>query len=150
MKDTDFFSQVNLPSGGKPLAAVERLLCSHPKEILTAGLSIAEKREILSSWASDARAVADVPALRTLDNGAVVGVHEILDALRALDNLKSSQTKQVKRDKFTRRRGFLKLLTAASRKGRSDDDDDPPPCPAVISRLPPLPPFGMHAELEAA
>ena len=150
MKDTDYSSQVNLPSRDKPLAMGERLLCSHPKEILTAGLSIAEKREILSSWASDARAVPDAPALRMLDNGAVVGVHEILDALRALDSLTSPRISPVKMGKFARRRGFLELLTAASRKGRSDDDDDPPPCPAVISPLPPLPPFGMRAELEAA
>ena len=150
MKDTNYSSQVNLPPRDKPLAMGERLLCSHPKEILTAGLSIAEKREILSSWASDARAVPDAPALRALDNGAVVSVHEILDALRALDGLKSPRVGPVKMNRFTRRRGFLELLAAASRKGRSDDDDDPPPCPAVISPLPPLPPFGMQAELEAA
>jgi hypothetical protein len=121
----------------------ERLLCSHPKEILATGLSVAEKREILSSWASDARAVPDAPSLRTLDNGAVVSVHEVLDALRALDGLRSE-------NEFTRRRGFLELLTAPPRKGRSDDDDDPPPCPAVISPMPRLPPLGMQSELEAA
>jgi hypothetical protein len=150
MKDTDYSLQVNLPPRDKPLTMGERLRCSHPNEILTSGLSIAEKREILSSWASDARAVSDAPALRTLDNGAMVGVHEILDALRALDNLNSPQTSPVRMNKFTQRREFLELLAAASRKGGSDDDDDPPPCPAVISPLPPLPPFGMRAELEAA
>jgi hypothetical protein len=149
MKDTDYSSPFNLPSGAKPSAMLERLLCSHPKEIPSAGLSVAEKREILSSWASDARAVPNAPTLRTLDDGTVVGVHEILGALRALDSLKSPQTGKM--HKFMRRGGFPELLTAASRKGRSDDDDDdPPPCPAVISPLPPLPPFGMQAELEAA
>jgi hypothetical protein len=150
MKDTDYSLQVNLPSRDKSLGMSERLLCSHPKEILAAGLSIAEKREILSSWASDARAVPDTPSLRTLDNGAVVGVHEILDALRALDSLESPRISPMKMNKSRRRRGFLELLTATSRKGRRDDDDDPPPCPAVISPLPRLPPLGMHAELEAA
>ena len=150
MKDPDHSSQVNPPLHDRTPATGGRALFSHPKEILASALGIAEKREILSSWASDARAVPGAPALRTLDNGAVVGVHEVLDALRALDGLKPPQVTPVKMNGFTRRRGFLELLTATSRRGRSDDDDDPPPCPAVISPLPPLPPLGMQAELEAA
>src|SRR3954452_5070442 len=59
----------------------------HPKDVLThPNLSIAEKRAILASWASDASAIASCPALRA-PNGlkAPVSIDEILDALCELD-----------------------------------------------------------------
>ena len=41
----------------------------HPDEVLTAThLTVDEKRASLASWASDARAVTDVPALRARIN----------------------------------------------------------------------------------
>jgi hypothetical protein len=49
-------------------------------------LTTAEKRAILASWISDARAVDDAPALRQIDNGVFVSVDEILMALRSLDH----------------------------------------------------------------
>jgi hypothetical protein len=50
------------------------------------GLSLAEKRAILASWASDASAVASCPALRAPEGlKAPVSIDEILDALRELD-----------------------------------------------------------------
>lgn len=52
-----------------------------------ATLSAAQKRAILASWASDARAVIDAPALRQLDNGDVVDIDTILDALKRLDGI---------------------------------------------------------------
>jgi hypothetical protein len=49
-------------------------------------LSLAEKRSILASWASDASAIASCPALRAPDGlKAPVHIDEILDALRSLD-----------------------------------------------------------------
>ena len=60
----------------------------HPREVLRyPGLSHAEKRAILASWASDARAVESCPALRCLPGcrAEPVPLDAILDALQALD-----------------------------------------------------------------
>ena len=60
----------------------------HPSEVLTyPGLSPAEKRAVLASWASDARAVESCPNLRCLPGcrAEPVPVDEILEALQALD-----------------------------------------------------------------
>jgi hypothetical protein len=60
---------------------------SHPSEVVKdPHLTPAQKREILSSWASDASAVQDEPALRWL-LGTVepVPLDDVLDALRRLD-----------------------------------------------------------------
>ena len=62
------------------------LAFSHPSEVLDhPELSHAERRAILASWASDARAVEGAHWMRCLDNGAVVTLAEVLDALRKLD-----------------------------------------------------------------
>jgi hypothetical protein len=51
-----------------------------------ATLTTAEKRAILSSWASDACAVESMPALRQiLGSGHVVKFDEVIDALQELD-----------------------------------------------------------------
>jgi hypothetical protein len=59
----------------------------HPRDVVAhPGLSLAEKRSILASWASDASAIASCPALRAPDGlKAPVTIDEILEALRALD-----------------------------------------------------------------
>ena len=60
----------------------------HPREVLTyPGLSRAEKRAILASWASDARAVDSCPTLRCLPGcrAEPVPLDAILAALQALD-----------------------------------------------------------------
>lgn len=50
------------------------------------GLTLAEKRAILASWASDASAIVSCPSLRAPEGlKAPVTVDEILEALRALD-----------------------------------------------------------------
>ena len=57
-----------------------RDVISHP------GLSLAEKRAILASWASDATAIASCPALRAPEGlKAPVSIDDILEALRELD-----------------------------------------------------------------
>jgi hypothetical protein len=62
------------------------LAFSHPDEVLDhPELSDAERRAILASWASDARAVEDAHWMRCLDNGSIVSLAEVLDALRKLD-----------------------------------------------------------------
>jgi hypothetical protein len=60
----------------------------HPRAVLTyPSLSPAEKRAILASWASDARAVESCPTLRCLPGcrAEPVPLHEVLAALQALD-----------------------------------------------------------------
>jgi hypothetical protein len=59
----------------------------HPRDVLAdATLSLAEKRAILASWASDA-AVASNPALRELaGTRRIVTIDEVLEALSMLDD----------------------------------------------------------------
>ena len=59
---------------------------THPTDVTNdSTLAIAEKRAILASWISDARALEDAPSLRRLDSGAVVPIDEIRQALVSLD-----------------------------------------------------------------
>ena len=53
----------------------------HPKDVvLHSGLTIAEKRAILASWASDASAIASCPSLRSPAGlKTPVSIDEILD-----------------------------------------------------------------------
>jgi hypothetical protein len=58
----------------------------HPMDVVTDDdLTLYEKRAILSSWASDACAVEDVPELRQLSGVGRVKFDDIMDALRELD-----------------------------------------------------------------
>src|SRR3954469_8981775 len=60
---------------------------THPDHLLNAAdLTAAEKRAVLASWISDAREVADPPALRQPDRGPIVEVDELLRAFKALDD----------------------------------------------------------------
>jgi hypothetical protein len=62
------------------------LAFSHPDEVLDhPELAQAERRAILASWASDARALEGAHWMRCLDNGSVASLAEVLDALRKLD-----------------------------------------------------------------
>jgi len=60
----------------------------HPRDVVShPGLSLAEKRAILASWASDASAIASCPSLRAPEGlKAPVSIDDILEALRALDD----------------------------------------------------------------
>jgi hypothetical protein len=59
----------------------------HPKDVVThPSLTLAEKRAILASWASDASAIASCPALRAPQGlKAPVRIDAVLDALCELD-----------------------------------------------------------------
>src|SRR5260370_4593814 len=80
-------------SAAEPLGAeLERLLqpnhyFQHPRDVVRdATLTTAEKRAILSSWASDACAIESMPALRQLlGSGHVVKFDEVIDAFQELD-----------------------------------------------------------------
>ncbi|RTL74559.1 MAG: hypothetical protein EKK36_09665 [Bradyrhizobiaceae bacterium] len=60
----------------------------HPRDVLAdKGLTIAEKRAILASWASDAAAVSSCPSLRSIPGQRCpVSIDEILEALSSLDH----------------------------------------------------------------
>jgi hypothetical protein len=59
----------------------------HPMDVVRDDdLTLYEKRAILSSWASDACAVEDVPELRQLSGVGRVKFDDIMDALRELDS----------------------------------------------------------------
>ena len=114
----------------------------HPDDVMSnLQLTQAQKREILASWASDARAGHDLPALRQLDNGAIVRVDDVLRALRALDDdvgigrhALAWIRPLVQRQR--RRPVSWPKITLQRRSRDDDDDDDPPPCPAIIARPP--------------
>lgn len=60
----------------------------HPRDVVRdRTISLAEKRAILASWASDAASVASNPALRELPgSNRTVTIDEILEALSMLDH----------------------------------------------------------------
>ena len=73
-------------------AALERWLrpavgFSHPRDVIKdPGLSLAEKREVLASWASDASSVREEPHLRwLLGTPEPVPLAEVREALAKLD-----------------------------------------------------------------
>ena len=59
----------------------------HPRDVLAdEELTLAEKRSILASWASDAAAVTSCPSLRAIPGQRQpVSIDDILEALSALD-----------------------------------------------------------------
>jgi hypothetical protein len=109
-----------------------------------------EKRRILASWLSDARAVPDAPAWRELDDGSFVRFDDVLAALKQLDRAGAVHGQWSEPSTFSRpRKPNRWFRNIAAFKRRDDDDDDPPPCP-VASRLPPggpPPPIGEYATL---
>ena len=117
------------------------------------GLTRDQKRELLASWASDARAVENAPALRRLDSGALVDIDSILAALKRLDG-DLDQPPVARRNvavlqPTARRRHNLPFRLHRRLWGRrSDDDDDPPPCPAAA--LPPRPMPSLEGAATAA
>ena len=58
---------------------------AHPLDVVRdRDLTSNEKRAILASWASDARALEAAPALRRTQEGGAIQSDEIMDALRVL------------------------------------------------------------------
>ncbi len=110
----------------------------HPDDVVAdLQLTRGEKRETLASWASDVHAVSDAPTLRQLDNGAVVRVTDVLQALQYLDD--DQDVEQLRTGRFRpavglRLRVPKRLNSVLRRTWSNDDDDDPPPCPATIGR----------------
>jgi hypothetical protein len=58
----------------------------HPSDVVgDPDLTLNEKRAVLASWASDARAIEAAPDLRSNARGAPVRFDDIMEALRTLD-----------------------------------------------------------------
>jgi hypothetical protein len=109
---------------------------THPSDVTSnPKLTTAEKRAVLESWISDARAVENAPSLRRLDSGAVVEVDSILQALVLLDELAPDRREDDKRlYPSGRRRGVISrwLRGVGPPPGANDNNDDPPPAPAGL------------------
>ncbi|MDB5603797.1 MAG: hypothetical protein JWP25_697, partial [Bradyrhizobium sp.] len=61
----------------------------HPMDVVRdTDMTVAEKRSVLASWASDACSIESNPALRAMGN--VVSYDDIIDALQSLDVGQSS------------------------------------------------------------
>src|SRR3569623_65579 len=101
-------------------------------------MSIEAKRSLLASWASDARAVPNCPALRRLDDGNLVLIDDVLDALKLLDGRPTLGSTRREDIAAPLSRGHWSRLARRWRRYRDDDDDDdPPPAPAcVVPRYP--------------
>lgn len=83
---------------------------AHPMNVVRdPDLSIAEKRAILASWASDACALAATPELRVTSSGNLVRWDDIMEALRALDDIAGDKRDPLPRYKriLARKRGSL-------------------------------------------
>ncbi|MEP7241273.1 MAG: hypothetical protein ABI697_10350, partial [Devosia sp.] len=87
---------------------------------------------------SDARALADHPALRQLDDGALVTIDAVLEALKRLDNLDQPARREPEQHDVPRK-GHWSRLAERWRKFSRDDDDDDPFSPAPAMRPPRLP-----------
>ena len=104
---------------------------THPSDVTSdPTLTIAEKRTVLASWISDARAVENAPSLRRLDSGAVVEVDEILRALGLLDESAPDRRHRTRQPPSDRRRGVILRWLRRPPPRSNDNDDDPPPAPA--------------------
>lgn len=90
-------------------------------------MSTNDKRALLASWASDARAVPNCPALRRLDDGNLVLIDDVLDALKMLDGEPSRRAGPSDEQTTSLGRGHWSRLARHRRRHRNDDDDDDPP-----------------------
>jgi hypothetical protein len=92
----------------------------HPLDVVRdTDMTVAEKRSVLASWASDACAIESNPALRAPGN--VVSYDDIIDALQSLDPGQSADTvtDTIKRRQRRRRWSGWK----SRRRGGSDNGD---------------------------
>lgn len=137
MTPTHPFSERACEAVGSPSRDLD--LLTHPDDVLDhPSLRFQQKRDLLADWASDRRAVEGAPALRQLDNGAVLQVKDILAALAALDGETDPAPAALASCRFPVARPRRKVVSSLRRLVRRSrrDDDDPPPCPAMIAMPP--------------
>jgi hypothetical protein len=100
-------------------------------------MTIDEKQGLLASWASDARAVPNHPALRRLDDGRGVEIDDILDELKRVDGSLSSRG-STREGEWYRPRCQVSPSRRASRDLNGPDDDPTTPAPAAPRPRPPV------------
>jgi hypothetical protein len=151
------FSRFESTQPASPAPAGGAAIYTHPDDVTSdQKLTTAEKRAVLASWISDARAVQNAPWLRRLDSGAVVEVDDIRRALVLLDELTSIRDCNHLPPAGCRYSLVSRWLRRIGPPNRSNDndDDDPPPAPAgfgIPFRPKPLsPPQGARLERGAA
>jgi hypothetical protein len=86
-------------------------------------LTVSEKRAILASWASDACAVEDAPALRRPTHAAPITFDDVMDALKTLDGAEAEKP------------AYAKLMTRAQRLKavlQSDSHSGPVGAPILL------------------
>ena len=94
----------------------------HPLDVVRdADLTVAEKRSVLASWASDACALESNPALRATATGSVVSYDDIIDALQSLDGGQSADTVTYAFKRLQRRRRWIHWKDR--RRGGPDNGD---------------------------
>ncbi len=116
-----------------PAQTYGEAIYTHPGDVTSdPKLTTWEKRAILASWISDARAVENAPSLRRLDSGAVVKVDDIRQALASLDGLAPIVDCKLPPPSGRRRSAISSWFKRVGPPHRSNDndDDDPPPAPA--------------------
>jgi hypothetical protein len=132
MEMTQKFS--SFQSTQSPAPPYGAAIYTHPSDVTNdPKLTTAEKRAVLASWISDARAVENAPSLRQLDSGAVVEVDDIGQALVSLDELAPNGRVASKRlQSSDRGRSVISrwLRRIGPLNDSNDNDDDPPPAPA--------------------
>jgi hypothetical protein len=124
----------------KSLVQLQARYFQQPHETLAdPGMSLDEKRALLAPGHLTSGRFRGTPTLRQLEDGSHVEVHQILQALKALDEGHDIQF-SLKRwlRPLERRRPPASRFSSRMRhrRSRSDDDDDPPPCPAYAA-IPP-------------
>jgi len=94
----------------------------HPLDVVRdADMTLAEKRSVLASWASDACALESNPALRASATGSVVNYDDIIDALQSLD---AGQSVDASTYAFKRRLRRRRLSDwKGRRRGPADNGD---------------------------
>ena len=118
-------SEANLTTAFKPTKHGAPIT---PQDVVRdRNMSTEDKRALLASWASDARAVPNCPALRRLDDGNLVLIDDVLNALKMLDGepVASAHQDNLRNARFSR--GHWSRLARQWRRNRDDDDDDDPP-----------------------
>jgi hypothetical protein len=139
MEMSQSFFQPNQSGSPMPAQSCAVSIYTHPDDVPNdPTLTMAEKRALLASWISDARAVENAPALRRLDSGAVVDIDAILRVLVSLDEVAADRGDDRKQAPPRRRghrvisRWLNRVAPNSSNDNDNDNDDDPPPAPAGV------------------
>src|ERR1700709_1190222 len=123
--NTDFGNRRYVPTSQREFLPPNSIL-AHPSEVVNnPRLTQDEKRALLASWLSDARAVPNAPAWRQLDSGAFVRFDEVSEARRSPDGPAKDDSERAPRSSrscaLPRRRRSSRWIGGFIRHRRRDD-----------------------------